>query len=82
MTIEHVRELYFAQPFQPFTLHLADGRNLEIKSREFVLVPPAGRTIAVYLAEKTIRIVDLLLVPEASVQTNGNGHRRPPRSRK
>jgi hypothetical protein len=28
MTIDQIRRLYEAQPFRPFTMHLADGRQL------------------------------------------------------
>jgi hypothetical protein len=31
MTIEQVRNLYNAQPFQPFVIHLADGRHVPVR---------------------------------------------------
>lgn len=33
MTIEPLREVHQARPFQPFTLHLADGRAAKSPSR-------------------------------------------------
>lgn len=78
MTIEQVRAAYDAQPFQPFILHLADGRQIPIKSREFILPPPTGRTIVVYLPDKAFHIIDLLLVTdlEFAVPTNGGKRRK------
>lgn len=71
MTLERIQSLYRAQPFQPFTLHLADGRAVAVKSPEFMSFSPSGRTIAVHEADESLRIVDLLLVTEAHVQANG-----------
>jgi hypothetical protein len=62
MTIEQLRELHQARPFQPFDIHLADGRTLTVRHPEFLSHTPAGRTIAVSDTDETIEIVDLLLV--------------------
>jgi hypothetical protein len=34
MTIENLPELYDAQPFRPFILHLRDGRRIRVTRRE------------------------------------------------
>jgi hypothetical protein len=82
MTLERIPSLYRAQPFQPFMLHLADGRDVKVKSPEFMSFSPSGRTIAVHEADESLRIVDLLLVTEAHVHSNGNaGSRRKPKGR-
>ena len=36
MTIEEVRKFYDAQPFHPFVLHLADGREIPVHGREYM----------------------------------------------
>jgi hypothetical protein len=62
MTIEQLRHLHQAQPFQPFDIHLADGRSLPVEHPEFLAQSPTGRTIAVGHADGVLEIVDLLLV--------------------
>ncbi len=64
MTIEQFRNLYAAQPFRPFTIHLADGRQLPVYHREFVMALPSGRTVVVSQPDDTLNIVDLLLVTD------------------
>jgi hypothetical protein len=64
MTIEKIRELYDAQPFQPFVIHMADGRKLEVRHPDFVAAAPSGRTIIVYQPDDSHNIIDLLLVTD------------------
>jgi hypothetical protein len=45
MTIEKLREFYDASPFQPFVLHLADGRKIPVVHRDFFAAAPSGRTV-------------------------------------
>ena len=72
MTIDQVRNLYQAEPFQPFEFRLADGRSYHVPTRELLLAPPNGRTVAIYQSEdESIHIIDLLLVTEVRVPTNG-----------
>jgi hypothetical protein len=66
------------QPFQPFTLHLADGRSLPVLSREFIIAWPEGQTIIVAQPDGKYNIVDLLLVTDLEVNPgarspSGNG---------
>ena len=37
-TMEQVRDAMHAMPFQPFILHLADGRKFRVKHPDFVAV--------------------------------------------
>lgn len=64
MTIEQIRKSYDAQPFQPFVIHLADGREIPVSSREFMMTAPNGRTIAVYQADSTANFIGLLLITD------------------
>lgn len=62
MTVDQIRQLVHAEPFVPFELHLANGRAVRVPSREMLLAPPSGRTIAVYDAgAKAIEVIELLL---------------------
>ncbi len=71
MTIQRIRNLYDAQPFQPFTIHLADGRQIPVVHREFMSVAPSGRTIVVHQPDDTLNIIDLLLVTDLEMLPNG-----------
>jgi hypothetical protein len=67
MTIEAIRRLYEAQPFKPFVLHLADGRAIPVRHREFILSVPSGRTLIDVQPDDSFNIIDLLLVTNAEV---------------
>jgi hypothetical protein len=71
MTVEQLRAAYQAQPFQPFIIHLADGRNVPVQSPEFILTVPSGRTIVVAQPDDTLNIIDLLLVTDLEIKSPG-----------
>ena len=78
MTIEKIKEFYNAQPFSPFIIHLADGRQIPVNHQEFVMSSPSGRTASVYQPDDTLNVVDLLLVTDLEIKpaANGAGKRR------
>jgi hypothetical protein len=67
MTVESIRRVLDAKPFQPFNLHLADGRSISIDHPEFVAYTGAGRTLFVGGVGEEFELVDLLLVLSISV---------------
>ena len=67
MTIQQLRAVYQAQPFRPFTLHLADGGKLHVPRADFLSHSPQGRTLIVYAEDDSFSIVDLLLVTRLEV---------------
>lgn len=69
-----------AEPFQPFDIHVADGRSLPVAHPEVVAIAPPGRTIGVGLSDGTIEIVDLLRV--TSLKPHANGRRGSSRRRR
>jgi hypothetical protein len=68
MTAEQLRALREANPFRPFTIHLADGRILTVPHRDFVSLSPSGRIIIVYQPNDAFNVVDLHLVMDLEVQ--------------
>ena len=79
MTIQQIRKLYDAQPFQSFIIHLADGREIPVPSREYMMPAPNGRTMVVYQSDSTANFIDLPLVTDLEVKPAANGarpHRR------
>jgi hypothetical protein len=81
MTLEAFRETLNAQPFQPFTIHTADGRSIPVVSREFIMRDPRGRTVYVHHPDNGLSKIDLLLVTELETHSTGeNGRKRRRRS--
>jgi hypothetical protein len=76
MTSEKLRELWKAEPFHKFTIHLADGRQIPVLHREFLMISPSGRTAYVSQPDDSMNIVDILLVTDLEVRHNGRTHRR------
>jgi len=76
MTIEQLKRFCEATPFQAFVMHLADGREVSVPHREFIMPSPAGRTVAVYQADGTLNVIDLLLVTDIEMRPTGNGSRK------
>jgi len=67
MTLEQLRNLFKAQPFRQFTMHLADGRQIFVRHPDFILPAPSGRTVIVYQPDDSFNIIDLLLVTDLHV---------------
>jgi len=76
MTIEQLRTVYNAQPFQPFTIHLADGRAVPVHHRDFIMAVPSGRTLFVAQPDDTVNIIHVLLVTDLALKPASNGSSR------
>lgn len=75
MTIEQFQNVFRAEPFKPFRLHLADGRSLDVEHPEFVARTPGGRTLIVTSPDESFEVIDLLLVTSLEVP-NGRKHKQ------
>ncbi len=80
MTTDQVKEVYKAKPFRSFTLHLADGDTIPVKSPEFMWMTPGGRTIFVSQGGDSAAIIDLLLVTKITVANGSASSKRRRRS--
>ena len=60
MDIQGIREALHRQPFEPFTIRLADGRFLRIPHPDFVAVGP--RRIVVVGEDDSWSIIEPLLI--------------------
>lgn len=68
MNAEAIRDLRDAKPFVPFTLRLADGRSCRVTHPEVLFLPPKNpRMVIVATPEGGIRILDALLIVEATL---------------
>jgi hypothetical protein len=64
MTLEQIRTAKHAQPFRPFTIHLADGRTYEVKHPDFIAVSPNGRAATFFDDAGGQHLLDLLHITE------------------
>ena len=68
--IMRVRELYWAKPFKAFTIHLADGRSVNVSHPEFMAQDPDGRTVSVYQADGSLHTLNVAQVTDVSVNAD------------
>ncbi len=73
--LQRIRELYWAKPFQPFTIHLADGRAVQVSHPELLAISNSGKTITVYQLDDSMSIINLsmitdIIVPEPAASKN------------
>jgi hypothetical protein len=61
MTSHQLTTVHAFRPFQPFRIHMADGRHVDVEHPEF-LAYRGGRTAVVFSTAERSEIVDLLLV--------------------
>jgi hypothetical protein len=78
-TIDDIRKLYWADPFQPFKVCLDDGRQVTVSERLQIALDPTGRRIAVALPDETIDLVDVDQITDlraAARRKTGSGKKR------
>lgn len=67
MNVDQIRLAREANPFLPFTIHLADGRSHRVPHRDYLSMSPGGRTVIVYESDEAGHILDSLLITELSL---------------
>ncbi len=82
MNTEKLMDMQRAEPFQPYRIHLADGRHRDVRHRDFVARDPGGRFAAVFEPDGRFELIDLMLVTSFEVLRNGTRRGRKPRSGK
>jgi hypothetical protein len=70
MVAEKLRELRQAQPFQPFIIHLADGRRIRVGKAEWIGIAPTGQAANVSERNGHLHLLDLRLVTNVEVKPN------------
>jgi hypothetical protein len=71
MNIKALRKAHSERPFQPFDLHVADGRVIPVPHPEFLAEFPGGRAVIVTHEDFSWDVIDLLPVTSIHVQRNG-----------
>ncbi len=74
MTIDKLREILHAQPFEPFTIHVADRRRVAVPHPDFISLDPRGRIVHVFHKDGRSEFIDCTLV--TSLEHNGTRRRR------
>jgi len=70
MNVQAIREAMQRQPFRPFSLRLADGRELHVPHPDFVAVSPR-QVVVINPQNEALSILEPLLI--VSVETRGDG---------
>jgi hypothetical protein len=71
MTADKLLEVYDVEPFQPFVLHLADGRAISVPHREFMATAPKARNAVVFQPDVRMNVIDLELVTDIESKARG-----------
>ena len=66
MTTDQLPNLIKSQPFLPFTIRTADGREVKVLHPESIAYK-GGRIAVVLNPDESVDIIDLLLVPGINV---------------
>jgi hypothetical protein len=65
MTVKEVRQaVQAARPERPITLHLADGRSLQVPHVDYLFFPPVGHSIVLWTRQGNMRLIDAGLITE------------------
>lgn len=67
MRVSEIRETLRKQPFRPFRIHLADGREFPIDHVDFLLISRSERSIVVADLNGGYEIIDPVMVTSLSV---------------
>ena len=62
MKAETLRRLIEANPFQPFSVNLADGRALKVPHRDFISHSPNYRMLTIWKEDDSYDFVGFFLV--------------------
>ena len=77
-----MRRLIEATPFRPFSVNLADGRELEVPHRDFISHSPNFRILPIWQEDDSCDFVDFMLVIGFHTAPVGaNGQRRGKRAK-
>jgi hypothetical protein len=62
VTADEIRKHIKAVPFRPFTLNVADGREIPVFDRDFIILSPSGRVVEVYQKDDSSDYLDTSLI--------------------
>ena len=66
-----IRDRLAAQPFQPFVVYTADGREYEVPTHDHAHVSPGGGRVSIWTNDETEYLLPALLISGVKVKSNG-----------
>ena len=75
MDIKKIRDRLHELPFRPFSIHLADGRDIMIQHPDFVALDPEETELVAFAPDGSMKIVNLDLMTSLDIS-------RPKRNKK
>ena len=75
MTFEEIKKLYFAAPFRPFEIVLANDRRVRVEHPEFMALSPDEDVVVVFEEDGHLTI-DVPLITGLKEFRNGSGARK------
>jgi len=57
-----MRDLLITRPFRPLVLHVADGRQLDLRHPELATLLPGGRTLLLITPDRSSHLIDVFMV--------------------
>ena len=85
MSPDRIKQLVYAEPFEPFTIVTGDRDQVNVLSREFVFLYPGGRTLVAMTpkfrgaheeADFEEHKIDVFLITKVVTPLRRNGGRR------
>lgn len=72
MTVDKMRSLLRANPFEPFRVHTPDGREFNVPHPDFAMLSGTGRLLHVARPDTDLEdVIDVALITAIAVQSNG-----------
>jgi hypothetical protein len=68
-----IRQRLLAQPFVPFVVHTADGREYSVPTPDHAHVYPSGGRVSIFTDDDREFILSGLLISGLMVHANGHG---------
>lgn len=62
MSADELRQHITAVPFEPFNLRTADGRQIPVRNRDFILITPNRRHAWVFQPDNSREVLDVMLL--------------------
>jgi len=64
MNLDEFGAVMRTEPFRPFVMHLADGREVAVRHPEMTAWAPTSRVVTVYQPDGQLNLIDLFLVTD------------------
>ena len=59
MTHKRIKDAVTRRPFRPFTIHVDDGRSIEIRSDDEVVLHPKTKKTMILFIDEGVQIIDI-----------------------